>query len=102
MSRIDGKVAVVTGGTQGLGAAIALRLAQDGASGIVTCGRNREKGEAVARNVEAKTSCRVRFIEADLGKVADCRAVIAAADETFGRVDVLVRTPPGSPIGATF
>ena len=38
MNRIDGKIAVVTGGTQGLGAAIARRLADAGAAGIVTCG----------------------------------------------------------------
>ena len=90
MNRIDGKVAVVTGGTQGLGAAVALTLAQAGAKGIVTCGRNAAKGEAVAQGITAETDCETRFIAADLARVADCRAVIAAARESFGRVDILV------------
>lgn len=90
MNRVEGKVAVVTGGTQGLGAAVAMELAEAGAAGIVTCSRNREKGEAVAERIRAKTGCGVRFVQADLEKVADCRAVFDAVDEAFGRVDVLV------------
>ena len=90
MNRVDGKVAVVTGGTQGLGAAVASHLAQVGAAGIVTCGRSAAKGNAVAARIRAETDCEIRFVEADLARVADCRAVIAAAAETFGRVDVLV------------
>ncbi len=90
MNRIDGKIAVVTGGTQGLGAAIARRLAEAGAAGIVTCGRGEDKGRAVAHKIEADTGCKVHFVTADLGVVADCRAVVQAADDTFGRVDILV------------
>ena len=51
MNRVDGKVCVVTGGTQGLGAAVARRLAEAGAAGIVTCGRGEAKGRAVAEAV---------------------------------------------------
>lgn len=90
MNRIDGKIAVVTGGTQGLGAAIARRLADAGAAGIVTCGRGVEKGNAVAKQITADTGCEIVFVAADLGVIDDCRAVIAAADEAFGRVDILV------------
>jgi len=90
MNRVDGKIAVVTGGTQGLGAAIAMQLAQAGAAGLITCGRNGEKGEAVAQAIHAQTGCSVRFVQADLASVAACRAVLEAADEAFGRVDVLV------------
>jgi NAD(P)-dependent dehydrogenase (short-subunit alcohol dehydrogenase family) len=90
MNRVDNKIAVVTGGTQGLGAAVAMQLAESGASGVVTCGRSIEKGEAVARRIKDKTGCEVRFVQADLEKVADCRAVIEAADKAFGRVDILV------------
>ena len=89
MNRVDGKIAVVTGGTQGLGAAIALQLAEAGAAGVVTCGRNRAKGEAVAQAIHTKTGCKVRFVSADLEKVADCRGVFAALDAEFGRVDIL-------------
>ncbi len=90
MNRIDGKIAIVTGGTQGLGAAIARQLAHAGAAGIVTCGRSEDKGGAVASNIAAETSCDVRFVAADLVQVEDCRAVVAAADQAFGRVDILV------------
>lgn len=89
-NRLDGKVAVVTGGSQGLGAAIARRLAEAGAAGVVTCGRNAAKGEAVARAIAADTGAPAHFVAADLAEVADCRAVVAAADARFGRVDVLV------------
>ncbi len=90
MNRLDGKFAVVTGGTQGLGAAIARTFAQAGAAGVVTCGRNTEKGRAVATAITDATGCTVRFVTADLGEVAQCRGVIAAADEEFGRLDILV------------
>jgi NAD(P)-dependent dehydrogenase (short-subunit alcohol dehydrogenase family) len=84
--RLDGKVLVVTGATQGLGAAIARRAARLGAAGIVVCGRNRERGEAV----RASLGCEALFVEADLARADDCLAVIPACDERFGRLDGLV------------
>lgn len=90
MNRIDGKIAIVTGGTQGLGAAIARQLAAAGAAGIVTCGRSQDAGTAVASAIAADTGCDVRFVKADLGEIGDCRTVAAAADAAFGRVDILV------------
>ena len=87
MNRLDGKIAVVTGGTQGLGAAIARRFAEAGAAGIVICGRNREKGEAVAASLAGTEA---RFVAADLARTEDALAVIDAADAAFGRVDILV------------
>ena len=89
MNRIDGKIAVVTGGTQGLGAAIARHFAEAGAAGLVICGRNRARGEAVAASIRS-AALPVEFVAADLGVVEDCRAVVAAADQRFGRVDILV------------
>ena len=87
MGQFDGKIAVVTGGTQGLGAAIAALFVERGASGVIICGRSKEKGEAKARELRGAD---VRFVQADLSRIEDCRAVIAAADRHFGRVDVLV------------
>lgn len=90
MGRLDGKIAIVTGGTQGLGAAVCSLFAERGAAGIVTCGRSVEKGQAKAAAITAKTGVPVTFVRADLAEVDDCRAVVAAADAEFGRVDVLV------------
>ena len=84
------KVAVVTGGTQGLGAAIALLLAQRGATGVAICGRQVDKGRAQAQQITQASGVRVVFVQADLEKVEACRKVIATADAEFGRVDVLV------------
>ena len=86
---LAGKVAVVTGGTQGLGEAIAHMLAERGAEGLVICGRNAANGERVKAALEAKGAKTV-YVAADLAQVEDCRAVIAAAENSFGRVDVLV------------
>ncbi len=90
MNRVDGKYAVVTGGTQGLGAAVARRLAEAGAAGIITCGRRTEPGEAMAASIAEATGVPVHFVTADLSDVETCRAVIGEADRHFGRVDILV------------
>ena len=87
---LQGKVAVVTGGTQGLGAAIAQLLAQRGAAGVVICGRQADKGRAQAQQITQASGVRVVFVQADLEQVDDCRKVIATADAEFGRVDILV------------
>lgn len=90
MNGLTGKIAIVTGGTQGLGAAIAALFAERGAAGILICGRNAEKGQAKAEAISAASGAKVIYQKADLGKVEDCRAVVAACDAAFGRVDVLV------------
>ncbi len=83
------RVAVVTGGSQGLGEAIARLFAERGAAGIVICGRNAANGARVAAEISAQ-GCPTHFVKADLAHVAQCRAVIAEADRRFGRLDVLV------------
>jgi NAD(P)-dependent dehydrogenase (short-subunit alcohol dehydrogenase family) len=90
MNRMDGKVCIVTGSTQGLGAAIARRLAEAGAKGLVTLGRNASKGRAVAEGIVRETGVPVHFVEADLGDVEDCRMVVAEAERVYGHIDVLV------------
>jgi NAD(P)-dependent dehydrogenase (short-subunit alcohol dehydrogenase family) len=90
MGQFDGKVAVITGGAQGLGAAVAALLAARGARGIVICARSKEKGEAKARELSETSATEVRYEQADLSRVEDCRAVIAAADARFERIDILV------------
>jgi NAD(P)-dependent dehydrogenase (short-subunit alcohol dehydrogenase family) len=84
--RLDGKVVVVTGSTQGLGAAIARRAAELGAAGVVVTGRDAERGEAV----RAVLGTDAVFVRADLAEPDDCESIIRACDEHFGRLDGLV------------
>ena len=100
-ANLKGKIAVVTGGTQGVGEAIARLFAARGAAGLVICGRNAANGARVAAEIEA-TGCPTLFVSADLAKVADCRAVVAAADRRFGRVDALVNAAGLSDRGDIF
>jgi NAD(P)-dependent dehydrogenase (short-subunit alcohol dehydrogenase family) len=88
-NQFAGQYAVITGGTQGMGEAVARLFATRGAAGLVICGRNKVKGEAVAADL-TKAGCKTFYIEADLAKVEDCRKIIAAADKAFGKLHVLV------------
>jgi len=90
MNRMDGKVCVVTGATQGLGAAVAHRLAAAGAAAVVVTGRNMKRGEAVSRAIGDTYGIAARFLRADFARVEDCRHAIAETDRMFGRIDVLV------------
>jgi NAD(P)-dependent dehydrogenase (short-subunit alcohol dehydrogenase family) len=92
MFDMSGKVAIVTGATQGLGAAIARELAARHAAGLVITGRSIERGEAVAARITAETGTRTVFAQADLQDVDSCRSVVAVADQAFGRVDSLVNS----------
>ncbi len=85
----SGKVAVITGGTQGLGEGVARLFAARGAEGLVICGRSAERGEAIAKELTDAGS-KTNFVQADLQKVADGRKVIDEAERIFGRVDCLV------------
>jgi len=87
--RFAGKVAVVTGGTQGLGLATARLLAREGAAGIVICGRSRERGPKAAEEL-ADQGVRAVFVPADLAEVDDCFRVVDTAETDFDRLDVLV------------
>jgi 3-oxoacyl-[acyl-carrier protein] reductase len=86
---LDGKIAIVTGAGRNIGRAIALTLADGGASILVNARGNRAEAEAVAREIEANGGKALVHI----GDVADAAAVLAMADaaaEHFGRIDILV------------
>jgi NAD(P)-dependent dehydrogenase (short-subunit alcohol dehydrogenase family) len=86
--RHKGTRAVITGGTQGLGLAVARRLAVEGAPQIVISGRNAEKGARAAAEISRLgTDC--RFVQADVARIADCRDLMAKAIAAFGYVNAL-------------
>jgi 3-oxoacyl-[acyl-carrier protein] reductase len=88
-NELDGKVAIVTGAGRNIGRAIALTLADGGASVLVNTRSNRAEADAVAREIEAKGGKALVHI----GDVADASAVqamAAAAEKHFGRIDILV------------
>ena len=89
--RLDDRVVIVTGSTQGLGQAIAVRAAELGAAGIVVSGRNQERGELVRRQL-AELGTEALFIPADLADEQDCRSIVRACEERFGRLDALVNS----------
>jgi len=89
VAQLEGKVAVVTGGTQGLGEATARLFARRGAAGLVVCGRAADRGRRVADEISA-FGCPTAFVQAELADPGDCARVIEAADREFGRVDSLV------------
>jgi 3-oxoacyl-[acyl-carrier protein] reductase len=88
-TELDGKVAIVTGAGRNIGRAIALALAEGGASVVINVRGNRAEAEAVAREIEAHGGKAL----VQLGDVADAAAVQAMADAAvkhFGRIDILV------------
>ena len=97
--RFATKVALVTGSTQGLGAAIARRFASEGASAIVVTGRDQTRGPSVVAELEA-LGTRAVFLRADLGNHDDVLRLIEQTDEAFGRIDVLVNSA-GTPLRGT-
>lgn len=88
MGRFTGKVAIVTGSTQGLGEGIAMRFAREGAS-IVVNGRSRERGEAVLERLR-EIGANATFACADLSEKNQAQSIVAAAIDAFGRVDFLI------------
>ena len=85
---LAGKVAVVTGASRGIGAAIASRLARDGAAVVLSA--NEAAVEAVARRIEADGG-RAVAIEADVTSSADVARLYDAAEAAYGRVDISVQ-----------
>ena len=88
-NRLEGKVAVVTGGDQGIGRAIVERFATEGAD-IALCYRSNKTGaEEVVAGVQ-KMGRKAAAIHADVGKVAECQRFISEAVAQLGRIDILV------------
>jgi len=95
--RLDGKVALVTGGSRGLGREMVLAFARVGAD-VVIASRKLEACEALAREVEKETGQRALAVAAHVAKWDDCDALAERALDHFGHVDVLVNNAGVSPL----
>jgi len=89
LSSLHGKVAVITGSTQGLGETTARLFKARSVRGLIITGRNRSRGEAVAASLTGD-GCTAHFVQAELNDVDACRRIIAAAEEHFGELHILV------------
>ncbi len=89
MNSLSGKIAIVTGASDGIGRAIAERLARDGAMVVVNYGKSVEKAKAVVAGIETGGGKAVA-IQADMGKISDVRRLITNTISQFGRLDILV------------
>lgn len=89
MNKLQGKVAVVTGASKGIGAAIAKAYAAEGASVVVNYASDRAGAERVVADIEAKGGKAIA-VEADVAKAGDVERLFDVAKESFGGVDVVV------------
>src|SRR4051794_14492451 len=87
--KLEGKVAVVTGASKGIGAAIALHPAAEGAAVVVNCSSSKDGADRVVREIAGKGG-RAVAVQADVSKEADVRRLFAETVKAFGPPDVLV------------
>ncbi len=96
--KLDGRVALVTGGSRGIGAAVALRLAEDGAAVAVTYRQDAERARAVVEKIEGMGR-RAWAVRADNGDPAQVRAAVDGVAARFGRLDILVNNAGAGVLG---
>ncbi|MGN6227727.1 MAG: glucose 1-dehydrogenase [Dyella sp.] len=89
MSKLTGKVALVTGASKGIGAGIARALAAEGAAVVVNYASSRAGADAVVADI-AKAGGKAVAVRGDVSKAADAKALADAAIDHFGRLDILV------------
>src|SRR5438309_2969023 len=87
--KLEGKVAIVTGASKGIGASIALHLAAEGASVVVNYSSSKEGADRIVGEINGNGG-RAVAVQANLAKEGDVRRLFAETKRAFGRLDVLV------------
>jgi 3-oxoacyl-[acyl-carrier protein] reductase len=96
--RLSGKIAAVTGGSMGIGKAIARCLAREGCN-VAVCARDKGRLDAAAEELAQETGREFLAVAADLTKAKDAAAFIEATVARFGRIDILVNNAGAAPGG---
>jgi 3-oxoacyl-[acyl-carrier protein] reductase len=99
-TKLEGKIALITGGSRGIGAAIAKRLAADGANVAITYTKGADAAAAVVKEIE-RAGGKAIAIQADAADADACKAAVEKTVATFGQLDVLVNNA-GTAIPKTF
>src|SRR5512133_789209 len=92
MGNLDGKIAVITGGAQGIGRASAVAFAREGAKGIVIADMNLAKAEATAKEIQDASNCTCIAVKVNIVSLEEVKQMFAAAVEKFGTVDIFVNS----------
>ena len=95
---LKGRVAIVGGGSKGLGRACADSLAQEGAN-LAICSRNAEELDQAAGQISGEFGVDVLAVAADLSRLEDIQALVKRTTDHFGRLDILVNNSGGPPAG---
>ena len=95
---VAGRVAVIGGGSKGLGRACADSLAAEGAN-LVICSRNAEELEAAASEIRSAAGVDVLAVPADLSRLEDIQRLVQSAVDRYGRLDIVVANSGGPPAG---
>jgi 3-oxoacyl-[acyl-carrier protein] reductase len=98
--KLEGKIALITGGSRGIGAAIAKRLAADGANVAITYTKGADAAASVVKEIE-RTGGKAIAIQADASNAHAVEAAVEKTVATFGRIDILVNNA-GTAIPKTF
>ncbi len=89
MSRLSGKIAVVTGASKGIGAGIARSLAAEGAAVVVNYGTSKDGADRVVADIKAKGGKAIA-VQGDVARPADVKKIFVETKKAFGRLDILV------------
>jgi 3-oxoacyl-[acyl-carrier protein] reductase len=100
--KLEGKIALVTGASKGIGAAIAKHLAAEGAKVVVNYASSKTDGERVVAEI-TKAGGQAVAVQGDVGKKADIERLLAETKKAFGKLDILVNNAgifsPAAPVG---